>query len=331
MDDRGLVLSLVDRYAFGEVAAVVSLLDDLDEGARERAERLCGFGLRLLELDAEDFDQAPGIPADLAERARRSWIPQRPDAPYRGALDSMVPAFGLMLEVIAVRWQRGEMSRALAVAHILNEYLPMLVWEAVLGHAADPARLGRHVLGPGSLWGTDERECEHGGLERKAARIAVRVAERPVAEWQSYLDRQHSHIADALAACGGFCSVACHVRTALPDAVRRTLRTRIRVARRLAGSPLVALRHAAPVGHGFGVPNESEVLTAWEQTRDRVDDDSLPEDESAVARRIRAADGFALPGLPTFISSVAGRLVPQDTLIADVRDRLAATLATRPA
>lgn len=328
MNARDIVLNLVDRYAFTEVAAAAQLLGDLDERARADILRLCEFGSRLLDLDAEDFDHAPGIPAELAMRAKRSWMPQRPDAEERGALGSLFPAFALMLEVITVRWTRGDMSRTISVAHILNEYLPLLVWEPVLGHAGDPARLGDHVLGDGSLWSVDDRDCQHGGTERKAARIAANVSTRPVVEWQSYLDRQHSHVADALAACAGFCQTTCQVRSRLPANVREPLRTRIRVARRLGGSPLVALRHAAPVGHGFGVPSQAEVLEAWELTRDRIDDDNLPAEERAVANSIRTDDGFPLPGLPTFLSAVTTRQVTPDNLITNIRDEL--TMALKP-
>lgn len=322
-----LVRSLIQRYAFGEVAAVTELLDWLDGGVRAEVGRLCAFGSRLLDLDAEDFDHAPGVPAALADRAAASWMPQRPDARNRGALASLLPAYRLMLEVVAVRWVRGDMSRALSALHILNEYLPLLVWEPVLGHAADPARLGTHVNRPGSLWAGDDRACEHGPLERRAGRIAVAVAGRPVAEWLSYLDRHHSHVADALAVCAGYCATDCSVRTRLPSAVRENLRVRMRVARRLGGSPLVVLRHAAPVGHGFGVPDTREVVDAWEQTRDRLDDPSLPDAEARIARRVRTDDGFPLPGLPSFLSAVSGLDVRPDTLVRDVRTRVASLVS----
>lgn len=318
-----LVRSLIDRYAFTEIAAVTELLDWLGEGVRAEIGRLCAFGTRLLELDAEDFDRAPGVPDRLAARAAASWMPQRPNAANRGALASLLPAYRLMLEVVAIRWVRGDMSRTLSALHILNEYLPLLVWQPVLGHAADPARLGGYVRRPGSLWAGDDRACEHGPVERRAARIAVAVASRPVAEWLSYLDRHHSHVADALAACGGFCAADCAVRTQLPSGVREDLRVRMRVARRLGGSPLVVLRHAAPVGHGFGVPDAREVVEAWEQTRDRLDDPSLPDAEAGIAEAVRTDDGYVLPGLPSFLSAVSGLDVRPDTLVRDVRAEVA--------
>lgn len=318
-----LVRSLVHRYAFAEVAAVTELLDWLDDGVRADIGRLCAFGTRLLELDAEDFDDAPGVPDELATRAAASWMPQRPDATNRGALESLLPAYRLMLEVVAVRWTRGDMSRTLSGLHILNEYLPLLVWEPVLGHAADPARLGGYVNRRESLWASDDRACAHAPVERRAARIAVAVAGRPVAEWLSYLDRHHSHVADAFAVCGGFCAADCAVRTQLPAGVREDLRVRMRVARRLGGSPLVVLRHAAPVGHGFGVPDAREVAEAWEQTRDRLDDPSLSAAEARVARHVRADDGYPLAGLPSFLSAVSGLDVHPDTLVREVRARVA--------
>ncbi|HEX6447450.1 MAG TPA: hypothetical protein VF053_20305, partial [Streptosporangiales bacterium] len=82
--------SLIDRYAFAEVAAVTELLDWIDDGARTAIGRLCAFGTRLLELDAEDFDRAPGVPGRLADRAAASWMPQRPGATNRGALESLL-------------------------------------------------------------------------------------------------------------------------------------------------------------------------------------------------------------------------------------------------
>ncbi|HEX6443830.1 MAG TPA: hypothetical protein VF053_01990, partial [Streptosporangiales bacterium] len=241
----------------------------------------------------------------------------------RGALESLLPAYRLMLEVVAIRWMRGDMSRALSALHILNEYLPLLVWQPVLGHAADPARLGGYVRRPGSLWASDDRACEHGPVERRAARIAATVASRPVAEWLSYLDRHHSHVADALAACAGFCAADCTVRTQLPSGVREDLRLRMRVARRLGGSPLVVLRHAAPVGHGFGVPDAREVVDAWEQTRARLTDPSLPDAEAGLGRTVRTDDGYVLPGLPSFLSAVSGLDVRPDTLVQDVREEVA--------
>ncbi len=59
----------------------------------------------------------------------------------------------LLLEVIAVRWMRREMSALVAALHIASEYLPMLIWEPVLGHAGDPARMVESVGGAGSLLG----------------------------------------------------------------------------------------------------------------------------------------------------------------------------------
>ena len=45
------------------------------------------------------------------------------------------------------------------------------------------------------------------------------------------------------------------------------LTERCRLAHEFAEGALVRLRHAAPVGHGFGVPSPEEVSDAWDRTR----------------------------------------------------------------
>src|SRR5207247_5236036 len=112
-----VLVALAGRYAFGEVAALVGA------GADLRIGQLCAFGQRLLDLDAEDFDGGAGVPRPLVARARASRMPQTPDERPRGALDSLRPAYRLLLEVIAVRWARREMAALVAAVHISSEYL----------------------------------------------------------------------------------------------------------------------------------------------------------------------------------------------------------------
>ena len=47
--------------------------------------------------------------------------------------------------------------------------------------------------------------------------------------------------------------------TRLPLEHRRDLDARVRLAAVYVGSPIVALRHHAPVGHFFGVPSVQEI------------------------------------------------------------------------
>jgi len=203
--------------------------------------------------------------------------------------------------------------------HITSEYLPLLVWERVLGHAADPARLPAQVGGPGSAWGDfDDAGCRHTRAEKGAASHAMRAEHEPPAGWRSYLDRQHSHVARALAVCAVECERPCTVLTRLPAQDRATVEAGCRTALSYVDSPIVRLRHTAPVGHGFGVPSATEVRSAWEHSRK-----SLGRHCPAVL----TGDGFPLPGLPSLFSALAGAQVRPDTILADTADALVEVLS----
>src|SRR5262249_10215233 len=149
-----------------------------------------------------------------------------------------------------------------------SEYLPLLVWERVLGHAGDPARLPHDVSGPGSLWGDFENhECAHTRPDRSAAHKVLRIATEPPAAWRAYLDRQPSNTSHALAACPAECRRHGTVIAGPSAEDRKELAERAATALAYVDSPIVRLRHAAPVGHGFGVPSPAEVLDAWQRTR----------------------------------------------------------------
>jgi hypothetical protein len=175
---REVLTALVGRYAFGEVAALVAAGAGgtrWTAGQAAQARHLCAFGQRLIELDAEDFGEPePGVPVDLVARARLARMPQAPDEQPRGAMGSLVPAYRLLLEVIAARWVRREMSALVAMVHITSEYLPLLVWESTLGHAGDPARIERSVGGRGSRFGDyHEHGCPHSGAPPSATTTAA--------------------------------------------------------------------------------------------------------------------------------------------------------------
>lgn len=324
METAGDVLTaLVGRYAFGEVAALMAAGaggDRLTAGQAAQARHLCAFGQRLMDLDAEDFGEPdPAVPRELVNRARQCRMPQSPDEQPRGALGSLIPAYRLLLEVIAARWRRREMAALVAVIHISSEYLPLLIWESVLGHAGDPARIERAVGGRASRFGEyAEHECPHTGPEKSAAHRIRRVAGGDVIGWRNYLDRQHSTVARALAVCAAECHQPCSVVTRLGRAQVNLLAERCRLATDYAESPVVRLRHAAPVGHGFGVPSPVEVREAWERSRHRLGPAALID------------DGFPLPGLPSVLSALALAPIAPDTLLADTASRLHATLAPTP-
>src|SRR2546423_4924717 len=280
-----VLVALARRYAFGEVAALVAAGaagETLTTRDGARIDQLCAFGQRLLDLDAEDFGIADAardsnteltfadgvggdaVPPDLGLRARACRMPQDPRERDRGALGSLAPGFGLLLEVIAVRWARREPAAVVAAIHITSEYLPLLAWESVLGHAGDPARIGPAVSGDGSAWGDfDDRDCAHTRPERSAAHHAVRVAHESGPQWRTYLDRQHSNVAHALAVCAGECRRPCSVVTRHPATEQELLQRRCRAALADGSSPILPLPPPAPLGHGVGGPAPRQGRQAW--------------------------------------------------------------------
>lgn len=327
---------LARRYAFGDLAALCEAgAAGLPPGTAAEVRLLCSFGQRLIDVDAEDFGMpertgdpvvdAYRVPESLLARARASRMPQSAKERYRGALHTLRPAYGLLLEIIRARWERREMAALVAAVHIAAEYLPFLAWEPVLGHAGDPALLPASVSGEGSRFGVSggqarPRDCSLIRSQQSAAERALRVAREPGPGWRSYLDRQHSTVASALSTCAVSCRTPCTVVTRLAPDVLDALTERCRVAHEFAEGALVRLRHAAPVGHGFGVPGADEVSDAWARTRRSLS--RLP-----LGRRVagEVAD-YPLPGLPEVFSVAGGQKIVPDTLLADVAEHLVGIL-----
>lgn len=337
MDVAGTVGSVtVDTLLRGHwYDAVVALLDDDQADARQLAEA----ARRVLDLDAEDFTAISSTFATpWASRLADSSFPARPRDPIRGALGSLVPLYELMLEVLQVRMLRREPLQVVVTAHLIGEYLVQLAWESTLGHGGDPLRLAEFV--GGSRWGTDARECPHSSALRSTARRALHACSGDVAAYTTYLDRFHSRQGEALGVCalavpngagqvvgrgerpdvGEPCPNPCGFVTGLGRERRRDLDARVRLAGLYVDSPIVALRHHAPVGHFFGVPSAGEISEAWLRTWDRVSapwpDGSNP--LLALDLRPRTSDGEALPGLAALISAVAGRPIGPGSLLHDI-------------
>ncbi|WP_395107244.1 hypothetical protein [Actinomadura sp. SCN-SB] len=327
---REVLTALARRHAFGDIAALVASGFRVD-GESTRVAALCAFGQRVLDLDAEDFgmpEEAGEVPKDLLDRARASRMPQAPRERPRGALGSLRPAYALLLEVVEIRWHRREMAALVAALHIAGEYLPMLAWEPVLGHAGDPARLGESVSGPGSRFGVPiepgaARRCDHTRPERSACERSLRVANEPPPGWRAYLDRQHSQVSKALGDCAARCRTPCSVMSRLDGRVRADLEERCKLAVEFTDGALVKLRHAAPVGHGFGVPSPEEVQTAWSRSQSSLRRHRLGKAALADAD----ADTFPLPGLPAVFSAIGAADITPDDLLEDVSSRLTAALS----
>ncbi|GII78999.1 hypothetical protein Sru01_39810 [Sphaerisporangium rufum] len=315
-----LLTELARRYAFSDLGALASKIVP----AAPVIPAVCEFGQRLLTLDAEDFAtevDVAAVPAALRRRARDCHMPQTPREQPRGALASLRPAYGLLLEVIRIRWERRELSPMIAAVHIAGEYLPLLAFEPVLGHAGDPARWPDGLRGEGSRFGAiGDRECDHTKPEKSAAERTLRVALEPPQGWRAYFDRQHSQLSGAMAKCVARCRRPCTAMAWVPEPDRESLASRARVALAFADTALVRLRHAAPVGHGFGVPSPEEVLDAWARSRAQLD-------KFEAGRPAGRDDGFPLPGLPSLFSAVAGTPIAPATLLADVSAHLVGLLA----
>ena len=295
-------------------------------------QQLCAYGQRLLDLDAEDLENADAavgastdttladlvvdelVPQHLVDRGRRCRMRQSPKETPRAALTTLRPVYRLLLEVMAARWRRRETIALVATVHIASEYAPLLAWETVLGHAGDPAELQVDPAfhGPDSLLGSTRRPCVRtpprsvrrpgralAGLRRAAGGVdqlsrSAALAGRP----------RTSRLRDD-------CRSPCTVVTGRTSEAREDIRERCRIALAFGNSTLVRLRHAAPVGHGFGVPSPAEILEAWRRSRE-----SLGE-RGGVGVAASVDDGFPLPGLPSLLSAIAGVPLTADTLLAD--------------
>lgn len=325
-----VLTALARRYAFGDIEALVA--DGALSGPQAaEVAPLCAFGQRVLDLDAEDFgmpEAAGEVPRDLLNAARSSRMPQSPKEQPRGALATLRPAFALLLEAIEVRWRRREMAALVAAVHIASEYFPLLAWQPVLGHAGDPALLGASVTGPGSRFGVpvepgSPRMCDHTRPERSACERALRVAGEPAPGWRAYLDRQHSAVAQALGDCAASCRTPCSVMSRLGEKERAELVGRCKLAAEFSDGALVRLRHAAPVGHGFGVPSPEEVEHAWVRTRTSLGRHPLGKTALAGA----GGDPYPLPGLPALTSAIAAVPIVPGTLLQDVTTRITTALS----
>lgn len=335
---------LLKGHWYDALAAILDTELRAGEGtpARELAWRLAVCAKRVLDLDAEDYwPISSEFPQrHWADELAQACFPLEPRSPQRGALGSLIPLYRLMLEVLQLRALRHEPLQVVVTAHLIGEYLPQLAWESTLGHAGDPLRMAEQV---GERWGTDDRSCPHNSALRTTAKRSLNATSGDVAGYTAYLDRFHSRLGSALAMCSmnhetieagqrpdvaGTCPRPCRwaVRGTLVQ--RRSLDARVRLALLYRDSPVVALRHHAPVGHFFGVPSTTEISDAWLRTWQRISapwpDGSNPLAEAGLGAP--EADE-ALPGMSALVSAVAGRTVGPGTLIreigADIADALA--------
>lgn len=328
---------LLAGYWYDAVAAVL----DQDQPGAVEAHRFCEVAKRILDLDAEDFAQiASSFDRPWASRLAAASFPLEPLALQRGALGTLVPLYELMLEVLELRAVRREPMLIVVTTHLIGEYLCQLAWETRLGHAGDPLRLPHDV---GERWGSDDAKCAHPSALRATAKRAMNACNGDIDAYTAYLDKFHSRQGEALAVCamnhktvgsgqrpevGQTCPNPCTwaLRGTLDE--RADLDARCRLALLYVDSPLVALRHHAPVGHFFGVPSVDEISDAWLRTWERVcapwKDGMNP---LTRGHELGAPEpNEALPGMSALISAIAGKTIGPGHLIRDVGADIAAAL-----
>lgn len=335
------LVALCEQHWYDAVASMLAarLRAGDDDPAIAEAHRLASCAQRVLALDAEDFIELSSAFEDRSWCAglRAAGFPHGPRDAKRGALADLVPLYRLMLEVLHLRAARSEPQSIVVTAHLIGEYLCQLAWQTRLGHGGDPLRLALQV---GERWGTDDPTCPHNSAMRATAKRAVNAAAGDVVGFTSYLDKFHSRQGDTLAVCamnhltidagerpdaGPTCPQPCGWAIAGPREVRRDLDARVRLALVYLDSPLVALRHHAPVGHFFGVPSTAEISDGWLRTWQKL---ALPwpDGSNPLIGAVPVDADEPLPGLSALVSTVAGQSVGRGRLLQDIGDDIVAAL-----
>jgi hypothetical protein len=319
------VSNLVSQLAtLNEFWLIMRLLDAIDFGAPATAattsrpevhakiRNLARLGEAVMNIDSHDFEswcQDSQIPQHIRdELALRIW-PMTPQDEAVGALHSLIPTFELLLEVFETRILKGDISMGLSIIHLMTEYLPLLGWENDLGHAGNPKQLAEYLTQPNAMWQTEE--CPLNRQQRKAFENVVSAYDSQK-NWSIYLRDNHSRVAASLSICASVpnpmsqesgqrtCRTVCAIRKGNKD-----LAWAMVLVRRLKDSSLLTLRHDAPVGHFFSVPQEPEILASWETTWQGLiaDRDEAPEAQNPLRGITRTG---ALAGFPELLGIVAG-------------------------
>ena len=323
--EKDNVSNLVNQLAtLNEFWLIMRLLDAVDYGAPATAattsrplvhakiRNLARLGEAVLNVDTHDFEswyQDEQIPKHIRDDlALRIW-PLKIQNKAVGALDSLLPTFELLLEVFETRILKGDISMGLSIIHLMTEYLPLLGWEKELGHAGNPKQLAEYLSQPNAMWQSEA--CPLNRQQRKAFANVI-TANDSQKNWSIYLRDSHSRVAASLSICASVPNPSSEVsgqRTCrTPCAIRKgnkDLAWAMVLVRRLKESSLLTLRHDAPVGHFFSVPQEPEILASWETTWQGLiaDRDEAPERHNPLRNVTRTG---ALAGFPELLGVVAG-------------------------
>ena len=309
LNEFWLIMRLLDAVDYG-VPATAATTSRPEVHARIR--NLARLGEAVLNVDTHDFEswcQDEQIPKHIRDDlALRTWPLKMQDIAV-GALDSLIPTFELLLEVFETRILKGDISMGLSVIHLMTEYLPLLGWEKELGHAGNPKQLAEYLSQPNTMWQSEA--CPLNRQQRKAFANVI-TANDSQKNWSIYLRDSHSRVAASLSICASVpnptsevsgqrtCRTPCAIRKGNKD-----LAWAMVLARRLKESSLLTLRHDAPVGHFFSVPQEPEILASWETTWQGLiaDRDEAPERHNPLRNVTRTG---ALAGFPELLGVVAG-------------------------
>lgn len=348
---RRHIRQLAEAARFAEVVAV---LDALPGGslpsAYAAARREAAFGAALMSLDVDGAALALTAQDPRHHVLRRLAFPRSAGDPSRGALDDLRPLLGLVLEVFRVRWDANETVEALALAHLIGEYLPHLAWQSTLGHALDPVRLAPQVSVPHSLWPVptraDNSACSQRPPAQATAAHAVGVANATPSGWEEFLRSRYSGLGECVATCAtrrgtarlpgttsrpDSCTAECGFWDSVPATERVGLHVRCLAAQLFQRSPVLRLRHHSPVGHYFGVPTRGRVGGALARTLVLMARRLRGVDENAAQRFLevvpRPKDISQVPGsLTGLLSFVADRPVPASRLIALAQEDVLSSL-----
>lgn len=346
--EKSNVSNLVSQLAtLNEFWLIMRLLDAVDYGAPATAtttsrpevhakiRNLARLGEAVLNVDTHDFEswcQDAQIPQHIRDDlALRIWPLKMQDEPV-GALNSLVPTFELLLEVFEIRILKGDISMGLSIIHLMTEYLPLLGWEKELGHAANPKQLAKYLLQSNAMWQSDA--CPLNRQQRKAFENVI-IANQSQKNWSVYLRDSHSRVAASLSICASVpnpssessgqrtCRTPCSIRQGNKD-----LAWAMVLVRRLKESSLLTLRHDAPVGHFFSVPQEPEILASWESTWQGLiaDRDEAPQAQNPLLAVTRTG---ALAGFPELLGVVAGieSAMRPSNLVANIATEIKALTA----
>lgn len=325
-----LISAHLDRRRFDEAYAVAL---GAGRGSIE-AEALALVGQRLVRLDLEDVrlldrpDLWRVLPDDIRSLIGAVAFPGRASQSRR-ALGSFVPLYRAMLEAAEVRWVNGQTLHFLSIVHLIAEFAGHLAWEPVLGHPGDPVQLVEVVGRRGSRWGAvDDDECGHHRAQRRLAnRVLDGTAVRSDGRWERFLREEFSRLGELLTVCatrssgrvGGSsvrdCRATCAVWDAVPASQRDDQQHRSRLALLLSRSAIVQLRHSAPIGHFFGVPDDDEIRREWDDVK-----------RQAARFDVVLDDGDLVTEMAQYCSMIAATPLRPATTIATLADRLSGAI-----